>query len=113
MKLRIRAALLVLLALGATYTAMEAYSTLRPVGMDIPSEEMLSAIFDAKDGAQYYLKNCDGFVAVYSGLGTRRPDSVTAIETSGLRLADKAMLERGIPVSDRERLLELLEDLGS
>ena len=113
MKLKIRAALLVLLALGATYTAMEAYSTLQPTGLDIPSEEMLSAIFDAKDGAEYYLKNCDGFVAVYSGLGTRRPDSVTAIETSGLRLADKAMLERGIPVSDPERLLELLEDLGS
>lgn len=113
MKNKIKALLLVLLALSATYTAMEAYSTLQPTSMDIPTEEMLSAIFDAGDGAEYYLKNCDGFVAVYSGFGTRRPDSVTAIETSGLRLADKAMLERGIPVPDRERLLELLEDLGS
>ena len=113
MKLKIRAALLVLLALGATYTAIEAYGTLQPAGLDIPSEEMLSAIFDAREGAEYYLKNCDGCVAVYSGLGTRRPDRVTAIETSSLRLADKAMLERGIPVPDRERLLELLEDLGS
>lgn len=113
MRLRIRAALLVLLALCATYTAMEAFKSLRPAGQNIPSEEMLSAMFGAGDEVEFYLKNCDGYVAVYSGLGTRRPDRVTAIETSGLRLTDRAMLERGIPVSDRERLLELLEDLGS
>ena len=63
--------------------------------------------------AEYFLKNCDGFVAVYRSTKGRAPESVTAIEIAGLRAADRAMLERGIPVSDRQELLELLEDFGS
>ena len=42
-----------------------------------------------------------------------KPVTVTAIEVSNLRGADRAMLEKGIPVSDKSELLELLEDLGS
>lgn len=113
MKMRIRAALLVLLAVTAAFTAMEAYSSLQPVRSDWPPEEMFTALFGTAEDAEYYLKNCDGFVAVYAGVRSRSPESITAIETSGLRGTDKAMLERGIPVTDKETLLALLEDLGS
>ena len=58
-------------------------------------------------------KSCDGFVAVYTASRSRAPESVTAIEVASLRSADRAMIERGIPVADRQELLELLEDLGS
>lgn len=113
MKLRIRVALLLLLAVTAVYTAMEAYSSLQPVRADVMPEEMFTALFGTGEDARYYLKTCDGFVAVYSNVRSRTPESVTAIETSGLRGTDKAMLERGIPVTDKETLLALLEDLGS
>lgn len=113
MKMRIRAALLVLLAMTAAFTAAEAYSSLQPTENDWPPEEMFTALFGPAEEAEYYLKSCDGFVAVYNGVRARSPESVTAIETSGLRGTDKAMLERGIPVVDKETLLVLLEDLGS
>lgn len=113
MMMKIKVAMLVLLATTAMFTAMEAYSSLQPVGSDWPPEEMFTALFGSADEAEYYLKSCDGFVAVYTGVRARSPERVTAIETSGLRGTDKAMLDRGIPVTDRETMLVLLEDLGS
>lgn len=113
MMIRIRAALLVLVMLGAAYTAAEAFSSLRPVGTALAPDGMYESLFSEGMEAEYYLKSCDGFVAVYPGIRARTPESITAIETSQLRLTDRALLERGIPVYDRETLLELLEDLGS
>ena len=105
--------MLALLAMTAGYTAKQAYASLQPSEAELLPEEMFAALFGGSGEAEYYLKRCDGFVAVYAGAGERSPESVTAIETSVLRGADRAMLERGIPVSDRETLLALLEDLGS
>ncbi len=65
------------------------------------------------EAAEYVLKNCGNYVAVYDRDRSREPLSVTGIELRCLRAADRAMVEAGIPViSDRELLL-LLEDLGS
>ena len=55
---------------------------------------------------------CDGYVAVYGGRGGGKP-MMTDIELSALASADRAMIELGIPVKNREELLLLLEDLGS
>ena len=41
------------------------------------------------------------------------PEEITGIELKNLRRADRAMLEAGLPVPDRDTLLTLLEDLGS
>ena len=65
------------------------------------------------DSAEYYLRDSNGRVAVYAGRRDKSPLSVTAIETAGLRSADRAMLRGGIPVADTQALLRLLEDLGS
>ena len=113
MKMKLRAALLSVLMLAAVYTAKEAYASLQPSRTDWPPEEMFAALFGGEGEAEFYLKACDGFVAVYSGTRERSPQRITAIETSGLRGTDRLMLERGIPVSDKETLLALLEDLGS
>lgn len=113
MKLRIRIALLLLLSIGAMYTGAEAFKSIQPQNADTLSAELSARLAHKEAGARYYLRSCDGFVAVYSDSRGRSPMSVTAIEVSGLRHTDKLMIERGIPVADRTELLELLEDLGS
>ena len=73
----------------------------------------LGAIYQAKSGrARYMLREKDGLVAVYKS-GENRPLRMTGIETTLLRRADRAMLEKGIPAEDLSEVLTLLEDLGS
>ncbi len=55
----------------------------------------------------------EGSVAVFDGGGRETPRSVTNIALSSLRAADRAMIERGVPVGSEEELQALLEDLGS
>lgn len=53
----------------------------------------------------------EGSVAIFDGGAA--PRSVTDIDLSSLRAADRAMIERGYPVGTEEELQALLEDLGS
>lgn len=112
MGLRIRIALLMCLAAGAAWSASAAYESLRPPEIYELPEELYARYSAAGEQAQYRLKACDGFVAVYSGKSDTKP-IMTDIELSSLRGADRAMIERGLPVADRQELLALLEDLGS
>ena len=64
----------------------------------------------AREG--FVLGTAGGSVAVYAGGDLRNPLTVTDIPLSTLRRADRERLEQGLPVADREQLLELLEDLG-
>ena len=111
--LRLRIALLMCLAAAAAWSAVEAYESLKPPKIYEVPEAVYAEYTTGEENAQYQLKACDGYVAVYSDSRGRSPMSVTAIEVSGLRHTDKLMIERGIPVADRTELLELLEDLGS
>ncbi len=113
MRIKLRAIALALLGTVAVYTSLGALKSLRPAVRDSVPSEIYARFAGREEGAQYFLKGCDGFVAVYKGMKGRSPETVTAIELSSLRSADRAMLSRGIPVSDRQELLELLEDLGS
>lgn len=113
MKLRLKLALLAVLTAAAVYTGSEAVKSLRPTTRDALPTEIYARYSSQEESAKYFLKNCDGFVAVYAGTKGRSPETVTAIEVASLRGADRAMLERGIPVADRQELLELLEDFGS
>ena len=54
-----------------------------------------------------------GSVAVFDRGDPSAPKYVTDIELSALRAVDRALIERGYPVADRETLQTLLEDLGS
>ena len=112
MGIKWRAALLSCLAAAAAYTGVKAYRSIAPVTEEIP-EEVYAGLEGREDSAEFFLRPCDGFVAVYSGRREKTPVSVTDIELANLRGADRALLQKGIPVENRRELLRLLEDLGS
>ena len=111
--LKIRAAALLVLAAAAGYTASEAMQTLRPRSRDELPAQVYAALASDAEEAEYFLKNCGGYVAVYEDAKYKDPPSLTPIETAILRSADRAMLDRGIPIRGQRELLALLEDLGS
>ncbi len=110
--LRLRIALLMCLAAAAAWSAVEAYESLKPPKIYEVPEAVYAEYTTGEENAQYQLKACDGYVAVYGGRGGGKP-MMTDIELSALASADRAMIELGIPVKNREELLLLLEDLGS
>lgn len=112
MKIKSRLALLLCLMAGAVYTGAEALSGLQPEIRDLP-EDIYEVYAIHSESARYYLRPSQGYVAVYPGKKARDPEEITAIELKNLRKADRAMLEAGLPVQDRDTLLMLLEDLGS
>ena len=63
----------------------------------------------------YLVADFGGSVAVFDSgdSGMENPLQVTDIDLDSLRAADRALIEIGVPVSDREELVALLEDLGS
>ena len=105
--------LLVCLMAAAVLTVCGAYRSIRRAPAAAVPEEIYARFRGGERSAEYYLRACDGYVAVYSGGRARSPVAVTNIETGELRRTDRALLETGIPVTDRTELLFLLEDLGS
>ena len=67
----------------------------------------------AQSGECYVLRDCDGYVAVYDGRNAKKPTTVTDIEVSTLRALDRQMLENGLELDSRDKLMMTLEDLGS
>ena len=112
MGLKVRIALLLCLAAAAIYTGGEALRKLVPPQTAVP-EEIYASFLAHESEAEYFLKSHDGFVAVYNGRREKTPVSVTDIELANLRGADRALVQKGIPVENRRELLRLLEDLGS
>lgn len=111
-KLYAKCALLGALVLGAGATAAGALGGIErnaPPTATVYTYEWSCPI----DEAAFVLRDCGGFVGVYDSAAAKKPVTVTDIEVSCLRDADRDMLTAGIAVSDREELLSLLEDLGS
>ena len=99
MKLTVRlACFVVVLAAAAVMAAFTLADLTRP---RVPAEEMLT------------LGAWQGSVAVFENGRMETPLQVTGIELSALRAADRAMIERGLPVPSQEALQTILEDLGS
>lgn len=113
MGLRLRIALLLVLAAAAAFAGGEAWRSLRaPEDANLP-HEIYDAYAARAEDALYYLRESEGRVAVYETKRGREPLRVTGIELRSLRAADRAMVKAGIPVLSRQELLSLLEDLGS
>ena len=112
MRIKTRLALLMFLAAAAIYTGAEAAASLHKEIEGLPHEIYETYAVHAAS-ARYYLRPSQGRVAVYGGKKAREPEEITGIELKTLRRADRAMLEAGLPVPDRDTLLTLLEDLGS
>lgn len=113
MGIRVKAALLLALTAAAAYSAAEAYASVHPAWeADLP-RELYEQLVSESETAAYTLRQRGGCIAVYAGEQRRVPELVTAIEVDTLRAVDRAMLEAGLPASDRREMLTLLEDLGS
>jgi len=61
----------------------------------------------------YVLRDYEGYVAVFVENDPTCPMTVTDIQVSTLRELDKMLLETGMKLYSRERLMMTLEDLGS
>ncbi len=113
MKLRARAALLLVLAAGALCAAAEALRSVQPPVNAMLPKEIYERFAVRAEAAEFVIRQSEGYVAVFEREHPREPLSVTGIELRCLRAADRAMVEAGIPVISRSELLLLLEDLGS
>lgn len=112
MGLKLRIALMSCLVAAASFTAAKAYKSIKPAADLIP-QEVYAQFAGGEDKAEFFLRPCEGYVAVYQDRREKTPVTVTDIELSSLRSTDRALIQEGIPVSDRRQLLSLLEDLGS
>ena len=66
----------------------------------------------ANDGL-FVLGEVGGNIAVFGANDLKNPVSVTDIEVSSLRTADKALIQNGLITASEEEIRSLLEDLGS
>ncbi len=63
--------------------------------------------------SSYLLRDFEGLVAVYMENEPDVPMTITSIEVSTLREYDQMLLKTGMKVETHERLVMILEDLGS
>ncbi len=104
MKIKPKAATLAVLAVLSAAVCAAALRT--------PKAETPPPTDKVSEAAEYYLRDCGGFIAVYRGASST-PIDVTDIETATLNDTDAELIHSGIPVQSRNELLLLLEDLGS
>lgn len=113
MSLRFRLSMLLCLIFAAFVSGYGAYSSIRQGAERALPQELYDRLSAEGQDAEYFLRPSGGYVGIYTGSRARTPLSVTGIELSALRGADRALIEKGIPVASHEALLYLLEDLGS
>jgi len=73
----------------------------------------VSCMTESQEETCYVLRDYEGYVAIYVENDPSCPMTVTDIQVSTLRDMDKALLETGLKLYSRERLMMTLEDLGS
>lgn len=80
---------------------------------DVKNDTVIAATEQKQSSAGYYLRECEGYIAVFADMSSDTPLTVTDIETVMLTDADRDMLRQGIAAENRTELLKLLEDLSS
>ena len=111
--MKIKTALLLCLMSAAALALCGAYRSLHHISGPILPEEVAARFVGREASAEYFLRESDGYIAVFSGRRSREPVQVTGIETQRLRATDRLLLKDGIPAENSGELLHLLEDLGS
>lgn len=113
MKNTIKIAVLAALCLTAVVmTAGAVRSIAAPEAASTPPADVSNASVENKN-AEYYLRDCSGYVAVFKGADSKTPIKVTDIETETLNTVDRNKLAQGIPAENKNELLMLLEDFSS
>lgn len=114
MNMYVRTGILGLLVIGAVVSAAAAVGGVLARAPRRESAEVYEYQWSCpSEEAEFVLREYGGCIGVFSPEGASRPVSVTDIPVTGLRDADRAMLEQGIAVRDSVELMTLLEDLGS
>ncbi|MBQ7692496.1 MAG: hypothetical protein IJT29_02685 [Oscillospiraceae bacterium] len=113
MLMKLKTALLLCLMSAAALALCGAYRSLRPFGGPALPEEVAARFVGRDEDAAYFLREEEGYVAVFVDRRERESLRRTEIEASSLRAADRLLLQKGIPAGDNLELLSLLEDLGS
>ena len=83
-----------------------------PEAASTPPAVVSNASVEDKN-AEFYLRDCSGYVAVFKGADSKTPIKVTDIETETLNTVDRSKLAQGIPAENKNELLMLLEDFSS
>ena len=113
MKFKIKIAVLCVLCVTAVAMTVGAVKTIAaPDAVSTPPVAVSNASVDDKN-AEYYLRDCSGYVAVFKGADSKTPIKVTDIETETLNTVDRGLLQQGIPAENKNELLSLLEDFSS
>jgi hypothetical protein len=104
---KIKGFLLGFMALCAIFSATFAlYGTTNAEDTTFKAEE-------AGSDSSYVLRDYEGYVAVFIEGEPDLPTTVTDIQVSTLREFDRLLLETGMKVASHDRLVMILEDLGS
>ena len=61
----------------------------------------------------YMLRNCGGYIAVYSAMDDKTPRMYTDIRVDALPLGDRLELAHGVAAADYGTVLRMLEDYGA
>lgn len=106
------AVLCVLCVTAVAMTVGAVKSIAAPEAVSTPPVAVSNASVEDKN-AEYYLRDCSGYVAVFRGADSKTPIKVTDIETETLNTVDRSKLAQGIPAENKNELLMLLEDFSS
>lgn len=109
MKGRLKLFLIGTLCLCAIFFAGFAVADLSKAESDVEAVECMAE----SSGSNYVLRDYEGYVAIFVENDPTCPMTVTDIPVSTLRDLDKMLLQTGMKISSRERLMMTLEDLGS
>lgn len=113
MKIQMKIAVLAVLCVTAVVMTVGAVKSIAaPEKENIPPEIISNASAENKN-AEYYLRDCSGYVAVFKGTNSSTPIEITEIETETLNNVDRKLLKQGIPAENKSELLMLLEDFSS
>ena len=113
MLMKLKTALLLCLMSAAALSVCGAYRSLHRVGGPSLPEEVAARFVGREEDAAFFLREQEGYVAVFAGRREREPIRRTDIDATLLRDTDRLLLRSGIPAGDSTELLCLLEDLGS
>lgn len=105
MNIKLKGAVLAILIVAAAVCTALAFSSLGYA--DGENDESVS------EGVCYVLRDYEGHVAVFVEDDPDIPMTVTDIQVSTLRELDRDTLSTGLKVRSQERLMMILEDLGS
>lgn len=104
---KFRGFLLGFLVLCAVFSSVFAFYT----AGDAKNEALSSEAIGSDNN--YVLREYEGYVAVFVENDPSRPMTVTDIQVATLREFDQMLLQTGMKVQTHERLVMMLEDLGS